>query len=153
MERSTLGAYAARRARRVGPAGQVGTQAGPAPAIRHAAKDHGQRLVRRLLQGFGEGGKPEASVPGLALPWRAWDDGGVISRYRGLHVAIGAVGLAAGIAAFALTLARDHDELRAVGHPEEAGFVLAIGWSFIAPGMVSWGRRPHSRFGPPMVAV
>jgi signal transduction histidine kinase len=77
----------------------------------------------------------------------------VISRQRGLQLAIGAVGLAAGVAAFALTLARDHDELRAVGHPEEAGFVLAIGWSFIASGLIAWGRRPQSRFGPLMIAV
>jgi hypothetical protein len=77
----------------------------------------------------------------------------VIRRQRELHAGIGAVGLAVGVAAFALTQARNHDELRAVGHPEEAGFVLAIGWSFIAGGLIAWGRRPQSRFGPLMIAV
>jgi signal transduction histidine kinase len=68
-------------------------------------------------------------------------------------VAIGAAGFAVGVAVFELTLARDHDELRAVGHPEEAGFVLAIGWSFIAGGLIAWARRPQIRFGPLMIAV
>ena len=77
----------------------------------------------------------------------------MIGRHRELHAAIAAVGLAAGVAAFALTQARSHDELRAVGHPEETGFVLAIGWSFIAGGLIAWGRRPQSRFGPLMIAV
>jgi signal transduction histidine kinase len=77
----------------------------------------------------------------------------VIGRRRELHAAIAAVGLAAGVAAFALTQARNHDELRAVGHPEEAGFVLAIGWSFIAGGLIAWGRRPRIWFGPLMIAV
>jgi signal transduction histidine kinase len=77
----------------------------------------------------------------------------VTSRRRWLQVAIGAVGFGVGVAAFELTLARNHDELRAVGHPEEAGFVLAIGWSFIAGGLIAWARRPQIRFGPLMIAV
>jgi len=77
----------------------------------------------------------------------------VTNRQRGLVAIIAAVGLAGGIAAFALTLARDHDELRAVGHPREAVFVLLIGWSFVMSGLTAWIRRPHSRFGPLMIAV
>jgi signal transduction histidine kinase len=77
----------------------------------------------------------------------------VTGRKRGLQAAIGAVGLAAGVVAFELTLASNHDELRAVGHPEEAGFVVAIGWSFIAGGLIAWARRPQIRFGPLMIAV
>jgi signal transduction histidine kinase len=77
----------------------------------------------------------------------------VLDRRRRLQVVFGVVGLAAGVAAYALTLARDHEELRAVGHPEEGGFVLAIGSSFITSGLIAWGRRPQSRFGPLMMAV
>src|SRR6266540_509023 len=107
----------------------------------------------KAVAGFGGRREAEPSVPGVALCQRAWDDCGVIGRHRELHAAIAAVGLAAGVAAFALTQARSHDELRAVGHLEEAGFVLAIGWSFIAGGLIAWGRRPQSRFGPLMIAV
>ena len=143
----TLVAYAARRGRQVGPAGQCGAGPGSARCRERA----GPAACVKAVAGFERRREAEPSVPGVALRRRAWDDCGVIRRQRELHAAIAAVGLAAGVAAFALTQARNHDELRAVGHPEEAGFVLAIGWSFIAGGLIAWGRRPQSRFGPLLV--
>lgn len=64
-----------------------------------------------------------------------------------------AAALAAGGVAVALTVLRGHEEIRAVGHPESAVFVLLIGWSFIGSGLVAWRRRPASRFGLLMMAV
>jgi hypothetical protein len=64
-----------------------------------------------------------------------------------------ALSVAAGLVALALTLTSDHEELRAVGHPAFAPFVLLIGWSFAGSGLVAWHRRPDSRFGPLMLGV
>lgn len=68
-------------------------------------------------------------------------------------LAVVAAALVAGGLAVALTVTREHQELRVVGHPESALFVLLIGWSFIGSGLVAWQQRPTSRFGWLMMAV
>jgi signal transduction histidine kinase len=64
-----------------------------------------------------------------------------------------AAALLAGAVAVVLTVLRDHQELRAVGHPESPVFVLLIGWSFIGSGVVAWRQRPHNRFGALLMVV
>jgi signal transduction histidine kinase len=80
-------------------------------------------------------------------------------RLRGIHATTARISLGVilsvvfGLIALAFTFESDHQELRAVGHPAFAPFVLMIGWSFAGSGLVAWRRRPSSRFGPLMLAV
>ena len=64
-------------------------------------------------------------------------------------LALGAVGLAVGVAVAALILTSDHIDDRGV----EAALALLVGWSFIGTGMFAWWRRPANRTGLLMIAA
>jgi signal transduction histidine kinase len=64
-------------------------------------------------------------------------------------LALGAVGLAVGLAVATLILTSDHVHDRGV----EAGLALLVGWSFIGTGMFAWWRRPANRTGLLMTAA
>ncbi|MGH3100123.1 MAG: hypothetical protein ACRDPU_03980, partial [Thermoleophilia bacterium] len=64
-------------------------------------------------------------------------------------LALGAAGLAVGLAVAALILTSDHVDDRGV----EAGLALLVGWSFIGTGMFAWWRRPANRTGLLMIAA
>jgi len=60
-----------------------------------------------------------------------------------------ALGLLLTVGALALVFASDHEEA-----PVFVAVTNLVGaWSFIAGGLVAWGRRPDNRFGPLMTAV
>ncbi len=72
-----------------------------------------------------------------------------VTALRRPWIALLPAGLAAGIAAFALVLASDHEE-----NPVAFGVLgLLLGWSFIGSGLFGWARRPGNRTGALMVAV
>ena len=64
-------------------------------------------------------------------------------------LALGAVGLAFGLAVAALILTSDHVHDRGV----EAALALLVGWSFIGTGLFAWWRRPANRTGLLMIGA
>jgi signal transduction histidine kinase len=68
---------------------------------------------------------------------------------RGRVAALGAAGLAVGVAVAALILSSDHVYDRGV----EAALALLVGWSFIGTGLFAWWRRPTNRTGLLMTAA
>ena len=73
---------------------------------------------------------------------------------RRATIYVAGAALLAGVTAAVLTATREHEELRAVGHPAVWAFVLLIGWSFIGSGIVAAARglapaSAHSLSAPP----
>jgi signal transduction histidine kinase len=64
-------------------------------------------------------------------------------------LALGAAGLAFGLAVATLILTSDHVDDRGA----EAALALLVGWSFIGTGMFAWWRRPANRTGLLMIAA
>jgi signal transduction histidine kinase len=64
-------------------------------------------------------------------------------------LAVGAGGLAFGVAVAALILTSDHVDDRGV----EAALALLVGWSFIGTGLFAWWRRPANHTGLLMIAA
>jgi hypothetical protein len=58
-------------------------------------------------------------------------------------------GLAAGLAALALELTSDHEDVPAA----VAALSIAVGWSFLGVGLFAWLRRPDNRMGPIMTGA
>ena len=72
---------------------------------------------------------------------------------RRATIYVAGAALLAGVTAAILTATREHEELRAVGHPAVWAFVLLIGWSFIGSGIVAAARGLGSRFGALMIGA
>ena len=74
-----------------------------------------------------------------------------MTRTQRLWLTLGPAALVVGGIALALGATSDHSTTteKALTVPLTA----AIGWSFIASGLVAWGRRPENRTGPLMVLV
>jgi len=87
----------------------------------------------------------------IRLPSRRFASHIVPVRRATIYVAGAA--LLAGVTAAILTATREHEELRAVGHPAVWAFVLVIGWSFIGSGIVAAARGLGSRFGALMIGA
>jgi signal transduction histidine kinase len=64
-------------------------------------------------------------------------------------LALGAAGLAFGLACAALILTSDHVHERGI----EAALALLVGWSFVGTGLFAWWRRPANRTGLLMTAA
>jgi signal transduction histidine kinase len=75
-------------------------------------------------------------------------------RFRGAVTGRSLVGAAVVAASVALglvgyrVLVEDHGQ-----HPDEAMAQVAVGWTFVATGLVGWWRRPASRVGPLLAAA
>jgi signal transduction histidine kinase len=63
--------------------------------------------------------------------------------------AVGAAGVALGLAVAVLVMASDWIDHKPIVTVQ----LLVIGWSFLAAGLFAWRRRPGNRVGPLMVAV
>ena len=87
----------------------------------------------------------------IRLPSRPTASHIVVVRRATIYVA--GVALLAGVTAAILTATREHEELRAVGHPAVWAFVLLIGWSFIGSGIVAAARGLGPRFGVLMIGA
>ena len=72
---------------------------------------------------------------------------------RRATIYVAGAALLAGVTAAILTATREHEELRAVGHPAVWAFVLLIGWSFMGSGIVAAARGLGSRFGALMIGA
>ncbi len=66
-----------------------------------------------------------------------------------LWLTIGPFALVIGLVVLWLSATSDHMSPKAL----IAVLALSVGWSFIASGLVAWGRRPENRTGPLMVLV
>jgi signal transduction histidine kinase len=64
-------------------------------------------------------------------------------------IALSFFGILAGLGAASIMLG---NEVRR-GHGSDAALVLAVGWSFLASGLVAWRLRPDNLIGPAMVAT
>ena len=69
-----------------------------------------------------------------------------MSGLRRALLALGAGGIAFGLATAVVIATSDHVEYRGL----ETVLALLIGWGFIAAGVVAWWRRPENNFGPLM---
>ena len=72
-----------------------------------------------------------------------------MTRAQRLWLIVGPAALVAGLAVLWVVLTSHHMTPRAL----TAVLGLSVGWSFIASGLVAWGRRPENRTGPLMVLV
>ena len=72
-----------------------------------------------------------------------------MTRTQRLWLVVGPAALVAGLAVLWVVLTSHHMTPRAL----TAALGLSVGWSFIASGLVAWGRRPENRTGPLMVLV
>src|SRR3954468_24245907 len=61
-----------------------------------------------------------------------------MSGLKGALVGLGLAGLAFGLAALAVVLSSDHDDVT----PPFIVLALTLGWGFIAAGLYAWWRRP-----------
>src|SRR5512143_2934659 len=65
------------------------------------------------------------------------------------RIVLALAGLLAGVAAVWIMLGNDVRHASAA----EVMLVLAVGWSFLASGLVAWRLRPDNAIGPAMVAT
>ena len=72
-----------------------------------------------------------------------------MTRTQRLWLTVGPAALVFGLVVLWLSVTSDHMTQQAV----IVVLTLAVGWSFIASGLVAWGRRPENRTGPLMVLV
>jgi signal transduction histidine kinase len=72
-----------------------------------------------------------------------------MSKTERLWLAVAPAALAAGVAAFTITLTSDHQDRPGL----RAALVLVGGWSFIAAGLIARTRQPQNRTGLLLIAV